>query len=239
MSSSSSDEFVPIDEVHCVVDRIIREHHARPNSSERMIVGIAGRPGSGKTHLADVLAKSIMDRTDNAIRVLVMPMDGYHLYRHELSQMPNSEYAFQRRGAFWTFNPEKLYNDLVQIAAGKEVRAPSFDHSLKDPKENDILIPVDVPIVIVEGNYLFHTNEPLWKRVSEMFALKVFLDCDPAESTERLTRRHMETFQMTREEAAARAQGSDFKNGNLIDTTKDTADIVCHSNAVFTNEGAK
>lgn len=230
---NTNEDFVPIHEVQDVADRIIKQHSCL-ESTERLIVGIAGRPGSGKTCLANVIANAIHNNcSHNGIRVMVMPMDGYHLYREELSRLPNSEYAFSRRGAHWTFNPAKLYNDLIRIKAGEEIKVPSFDHSLKDPKENDIVIPTDAQIILVEGNYLFYTNDPAWKKVSEMFQLKVFLECDPMECTERLTARHMKAWNISRQEAMSRAKGSDFKNGDLIDTTKDNADVICHSNAVL------
>lgn len=180
-----------------------------------------------------MIAEAIHQRSQNSINVMVMSMDGYHLYREELSRLPNSEYAFSRRGAHWTFNPEKLYNDLIRIKNGEEVRVPSFDHSLKDPKENDILIPADAQVILVEGNYLFYTEDVVWKKVSEMFKYKIFIECDPAECTERLTIRHMMAWDISRDEAMLRAKGSDFKNGNLIDTTKVGADVLCHSNVVF------
>lgn len=230
---NTNEEFVSIQEVQDVADQIIRKYSYLNSSVERMLVGIAGRPGSGKTFLANVVTKVIQERSHNDIRVMVMPMDGYHLYREELSRLPNSEYAFSRRGAHWTFNPEKLYNDLLRIKAGDEIRVPSFDHSLKDPKENDIVIPADAQIILVEGNYLLYTKDAAWKKVSELFQFKVFLVCDPIECTERLTLRHMKAWDISREDAMLRAKGSDFKNGNLIDTTKENADFMCHSNAIL------
>lgn len=227
-----TEEFVPSHEVRDIADRII-ERYKDMNSSERLIIGIAGRPGSGKTNLANMIANMICNQSNNEICVMTMPMDGYHLYRSELSQLPNSEYAFSRRGAHWTFNPDKLYGDLKQIKSGNEIRVPSFDHSLKDPKENDIVVPAEARVILVEGNYLLYTKDAAWKKVSEMFQLKVFLECDPMECTERLTRRHMDSWNISREEALLRAKGSDSKNGDLVDTTKDNADYTCHSNVVM------
>lgn len=232
----TNEDFVPIHEVQDIADRIIKQHSCF-DSTERMLVGIAGRPGSGKTCLANVIANSIRSRSHDGVRVVVMPMDGYHLYRKELSQLPNSEYAFSRRGAHWTFNPSKLLHDLIRIRAGGEISVPSFDHSLKDPKENDIVIQTDAQIILVEGNYTFlTTKDSAWKEISELLHLKVFLECNPAECTERLTLRHMDSWNISREEALSRAKGSDYKNGNLIDTTKDNADVVCHSNAVLSKQ---
>lgn len=76
----------------------------------------------------------------------MIPMDGYHLTRAELSAMPDPEQAHYRRGAHWTFNAHALEN---LIAACKvpvpefdppTIYAASFDHAVKDPVDDDIAI---------------------------------------------------------------------------------------------------
>lgn len=87
-----------------------------------------------------------------------LPMDGYHLTRAQLSAMPNSEEAHYRRGAPFTFDAAgyfKLIKNLRKAIepGSRTVWAPSFDHNIKDPVENDISIPRTARIVIVEGLY--------------------------------------------------------------------------------------
>ncbi|MFS7992293.1 hypothetical protein Hanom_Chr12g01080611 [Helianthus anomalus] len=47
------------------------------------------------------------------------------------------------------------------------VYAPSFDHAVGDPIEDNIFINVQHKVVIVEGNYLF-LDEGSWKEISSM-----------------------------------------------------------------------
>jgi len=213
-----SEYFVPIHEVQNITDQIIHKYNIC--LSERVIVGISGRSGSGKTCLANVIANSILDRTNNGIRVAVMPIDGYLLYRSELERMKDSEHSPTRRGSYSTFNTEKLYNDLVRIKTsaknGIDVKIPSFDHDLKDPIENDITIPENVQIVIVEGNYLFYTNDSAWSKVCELFNLKIFIECDPMECKERLVK----SLSISGEKGSLCDEESDDSDGDLIDMTK-------------------
>ena len=88
----------------------------------------------------------------------VLPMDGYHLTRAQLSAMPNSEEAHYRRGAAFTFDSEGYLALIEKLRKPIEpttttVWAPSFDHAIKDPVENDIAIPRTARIVLVEGLY--------------------------------------------------------------------------------------
>ena len=63
-------------------------------------------------------------------------MDGYHLYRKEL----NSEQT-KRRGAPDTFNKAKFKEDLIKCIKNEfEYCFPSFDHSVQDPIEGDIIV---------------------------------------------------------------------------------------------------
>jgi pantothenate kinase len=75
----------------------------------------------------------------------MVPMDGYHLTRAQLSAMPDPAKAHYCRGAHWTFDPAALAELIMAckepVQEGTEsVWAASFDHELKDPVERDIEI---------------------------------------------------------------------------------------------------
>lgn len=227
----------------------------------RIFVGLAGRPGSGKSTALSVIAKEVETSlklrycedsssaaTSRKMRHLpfspqcaCVPMDGYHLYRKELQAMPCPRRALERRGAEWTFSPQKLFRDLIALrevdpaTKGKTqpmyrtVKVPSFDHGAGDPKEEDIIIPPTAAVILVEGNYLLFTGKPEWKRVFEQWDVKIFLHCPRDVCTERICRRHMKSWNVSREQGMMRAKGSDTKNGDLVDTTQRNADVIIYS----------
>lgn len=96
------------------------------------------KAGSGKSTLAREVVRRVNQRLKDT--AVVVPMDGFHLYRWQLDQFPDPQNAHFRRGAPWTFDPQKLLHLLKKIKSEGNAKAPSFDHSAKDPKEDDIEI---------------------------------------------------------------------------------------------------
>lgn len=84
--------------------------------------------------------------------------------------------AFRRRGAPFTFDAAgflKLVRRLRDTPVTEcdeleiMIRAPSFDHALKDPVEDAIVVSSQTKLVIVEGNYTLLDEEP-WAGISEL-----------------------------------------------------------------------
>lgn len=247
-------KYMSDEDLNNVTDRIINAYDKKRQDAQqgkgaakvpRVLVGIAGRPGGGKTTIAVVIAAAVKARLsgyDNpaepgtkGVEVCVMPMDGYHLYRKELHAMPNPKEAVARRGAEWTFNPKKLNADLTKIrtpnAEGSydDVFVPAYIHGVGDPKENAIRIPRSAGVIIVEGNYLLYRGKPEWAAVNSNFDVTVFLKCSRETCIERICRRHMKAWKVSREQAMVRAKGNDAINGDLVDTTMGNADVVVTS----------
>lgn len=65
-------------------------------------IAVCGAPASGKSTLSQEIGRRLND--DKQIPTIVVPMDGYHYYKHELDAMPDPEAMHARRGAPWTFN---------------------------------------------------------------------------------------------------------------------------------------
>jgi pantothenate kinase len=108
-----------------IVDWIDQQHsdtHGRIVS--RKVIGIAGIPGSGKTSIASKIeahANSLMVSAAHgnaSPRCIVMPMDGFHMSRQQLSAMPDAELAFKRRGAHWTFDCCGTYPQSNGVVGG-------------------------------------------------------------------------------------------------------------------------
>ena len=148
-------------------------------------------------------------------------MDGYHLSRAELSVLPDPAEAFARRGAAFTFN-DKAFFKLVQLLRAPlekgtaVVFAPSFDHALKDPVENGIVIPPTARVLIFEGNYL-SLNKGLWKEAAGLMDELWFVEVDFQTARKRLIARHVLTgVTKDEEEANRRITENDLVNAQEI-----------------------
>jgi pantothenate kinase len=190
------------------------------------MIGISGIPGSGKTSFSTMMVKRMnelhaQEYPDKPPVAILVPMDGYHLSREQLAAMPEPEYAIARRGAAFTFDPVKfclLVRTLREPLNenSKSVYAPSFDHAVKDPVEDDVPIPVTARIVIFEGLYLSLDKEP-WNEAAKLMDELWFVDVDNETARKRLIARHLKAgIAKDEEEAEKRALENDLVNGKEI-----------------------
>lgn len=159
-------------------------------------------------------------------------MDGYHLTRAQLSAMPNSEEATYRRGAPFTFDAAaylKLIKNLRKpIEPGsRTIWAPSFDHNIKDPVENDIAIPRTARVVIVEGLYTALSYPPSktngdvepspWTEACELLDEIWLISVPIPVATERVAKRNFKAgLSPSLEAALRRTIDNDMKNAREI-----------------------
>ena len=159
-------------------------------------------------------------------------MDGYHLYRAQLSAMPDPHTAHERRGAAFTFDDQAFY-ELVKILREpllpetKTVYAPSFDHAVKDPVADDIPIHATARIVIFEGNYL-SLNKARWKEAADLMDELWFVEVGFDVARNRLMDRHVKVgIAKNREEAAKRADENDLVNGReIVDGRMEVHEVI-------------
>lgn len=148
-------------------------------------------------------------------------MDGYHLTRTQLSALPDPDTAHARRGAAYTFDGGK-YLGLVKklreplLPETTTLYAPSFDHNIKDPVEEDIPISPQMRICIFEGNYCALSKAP-WDEAAKIMDEVWFVSVDFRVAQKRLIRRHVEAgIAANEDEAAKRADENDLVNGREI-----------------------
>ncbi|KAJ3674721.1 hypothetical protein LUZ60_005337 [Juncus effusus] len=226
-----------IDELYdSLAERLLSASTKIQDSNSKYIVGLAGPPGAGKSTLAGEVVKRVnslwtkmplKDRALNAEIATVLPMDGFHLYRSQLDATEDPKEAHARRGAPWTFNPDLLFGCLQTLRKEGSAYAPSFDHGVGDPIENDIFVSSQHKIVIVEGNYLL-LEEETWNKIASLFDEKWFIDIDIETSMERVLKRHISTGKEPNV-AAWRIAYNDRPNAELIMESKRRADLVIHS----------
>lgn len=196
---------------------------ASDKASGRILVGIAGPPGSGKSTIAANVV-DILNAPSRSCRAQAISLDGFHYTRKYLDTMPDPEEAHRRRGSPWTFDVDGILAFVKQLHDSSEctarerakILAPSFDHALKDPKTNDIVISPDTSIVVLDGNYLL-LDWPGWKEIHRLLDMKIFVNVEPSTARKRVAKRHLLSgIEPTLERGIERFDANDLINGKLI-----------------------
>ncbi|NUK07780.1 nucleoside/nucleotide kinase family protein [Streptomyces lunaelactis] len=183
----------------------------------RLILGIAGAPGAGKT----TLAAHLVDALDG-LAVLV-PMDGFHLAQAELARLGRAG----RKGAPDTFDAAGYAALLARLrvpAPGGTVYAPAFDRALEEAVAGSIPVDPNIPLVVTEGNYLLHDEGP-WAQVRPLLDEVWYLEIDDAVRVRRLVDRHVR-YGKQRAYAERWVQDSDERNARLVARGRNRADFV-------------
>ncbi|RFU76081.1 phosphoribulokinase uridine kinase [Trichoderma arundinaceum] len=185
----------------------------------RLIIAVAGPPGSGKTTIANKVVEIINSLPSTRPKTIVVSADGFHLPLASLRKLPNASEAIARRGAPWTFDGHaavSLVRKLMSNARSRPVLAPTFDHANKDPVADGLVIEADVDICILEGNYLL-CDEPPWNEIADLVDDKWFVHVEPGLACMRVASRHLAAgIETTMEGAVYRAKMNDLVNGEFI-----------------------
>jgi pantothenate kinase len=194
----------------------------------RVILGIAGSPGSGKT----ALARAVTDRVNALVAATGpaasgptaahVPMDGFHLANSTLDALGRRE----RKGAIDTFDAWGYVALLRRLGIEREhtVYAPAFERIVDEPVAGSIAVAPAVRLVITEGNYLLVDAEP-WSRIPSLLAASWFV-ATPAEVREaRLVDRHTRHGR-TPAAALAWSREVDGANAVVIEPTRSRASLV-------------
>ena len=187
----------------------------------RVVLGIAGAPGAGKSTLVDTLIAAVAAREGEGW-VAHVPMDGFHLADVQLDRLG----ARSRKGAPDTFDADGYAHLLGRVVAEPDswVYAPGFDRTLEQPVAAAVVVPPSARLVVTEGNYLL-LPEARWERARDQLAEVWFVSGDDDVRRSRLVERHM-TFGKEPAEAAAWVEQSDETNAVLVAAAAARADRV-------------
>lgn len=196
-----------------IADLLAHVAHLR-EGRDRIIVGVVGEPGSGKS----TVTQALIDRLDSA--AATVPMDGFHLANNELQRLGRAD----RKGAIDTFDAHGFVNLVQRLRSQAEsvVYAPDYVRDIEEAIAGAIAIPVETPLIITEGNYLLAQDEP-WNRLRELVDEIWYLDVPADVRMERLIKRHIR-FGKTPEQARQWALGPDETNAQFIRGTREAAD---------------
>jgi pantothenate kinase len=181
--------------------------------AHRLLLGIAGAPGAGKSTLADRVVAAVPD-------AVLVPMDGFHLAQRVLDETGLAD----RKGAPETFDRDGYVALLARIRAQREgdgpVYAPEFRRAIEEPVAGAIAVRPEHRLVVTEGNYLLH-----WPRARALLDETWWVELDDAERVRRLVARHV-AFGRTPSAAQEWVRRSDEANARLVAQGRDLADVV-------------
>ena len=193
----------------------IQEHLEKSN--ERVLIGIIGKPGAGKS----TLSKFLMAKLSKEL-VTVVPMDGYHLSNKVLKDLKRSD----RKGAQDTFDVAGFVSLVKRIRSEQtqNIYYPIFDRAIEESIAAQGVVTSATKVVIIEGNYLLH-DEGGWEVLNDLLDESWMVDVDDDKRISRLISRHI-AYGKDPEAAKAWAKGTDEVNAKLIERGRTRADFV-------------
>ena len=199
-----------------LVDRAA-ELRATAPANRRLLLGLTGAPGVGKTTLAGALVAEL-----NALGISTahVPMDGFHLADIALERLGRRD----RKGAPDTFDAGGYAALLMRLAAGDQVWAPAFERDLEQPLAQAIHVGREAEVIVSEGNYLL-LHAPEWRAVRRWFDEVWFCALDDELRRERLIARHIE-FGKDPEDARAWVMRVDEANARAVAGGAADADLL-------------
>ncbi len=200
----------------------------RRNRGGRVLAGLAGIPGGGKSTFAAVLshvARHVLPPEG----LVVVGMDGWHFPNAVLDQRTTRDAAGnvislrQRKGAPESFDVAALAAALRELqAVDYPVSLPVYDRLRHDPVPDTLTVSPPTRVVLIEGNYLL-SNTPPWNEVCALLRPRLWLECDPAIARERIIARHVRGG-LNPEQAEAKYEINDRLNIETVLATLSGAD---------------
>jgi pantothenate kinase len=176
------------------------------SSSGRVIIGVVGKPGAGKSTITDYIMKNIK------IQAALVPMDGYHLSNKVLIELGRSE----RKGAPDTFDAKGFTSLLQRIRnnVDEDIYFPVFHREFEESYAAEGVVGARTRLVLTEGNYLLVDDEN-WDGIRPLLNESWYLAPDDSIRQQRLIARHMK-YGKTKEEAEFWSLGSDEANAQVV-----------------------
>jgi len=196
-------------------------------AGQRLMIGIAGPPGAGKTVTAAILAAAL---EEIGARPAIIPLDGFHYPNAYLRAHDGPDHAGTLRplaslkGWHVTFDAPRALDMLRRVRAGEDVRLPVYSRALHDPVEGALALGREHRIALVEGNYLFLDVDP-WSEIRALFDVRIFVTAQADVLVAQIAERHLRGGK-TREAALRWIERVDRPNMDAVLPTERFAHAV-------------
>jgi putative kinase len=192
----------------------------------RIVVGIAGAPGSGKSTFAEMAVHTI-NQTAGKECARAVGMDGWHYSNQVLEQkfvchkgkmVPLKAF----KGSLESFNDAAFVAFLAQLMTKDELSFPVYDRTQHDPQPDAGMVLVQHNLILVEGNYLL-LNEERWGSIRPLLDRTCFIQTGESLRWQSLLQRHIQGGK-TPQQALKQIYRVDVPNA--LRTGQPQADIV-------------
>ena len=181
---------------------------------ERLVIGIAGGSGSGKTTFAKRLKTQYEDN------ISLVGCDNYYYPHDDLPMELRQKLNYDSPDAFDFDFMAKQIDDLRH---GKEVLSPVYDYKNHTRSKETVLLK-PTPIIMIDGILAFYDKE-----MRDLMDLKIFVETDADERILRRARRDMaergRTIESIIEQYLATVKPM---HNQYVEPTKKYADIVIY-----------
>ena len=212
---------VRVGEIPTLVSNLVDQLTQRltaDDAPERLVVGLVGAPGSGKSTIAEQLKT---DLKAAGVFAGLVAMDGFHLSNAVLDELGRRN----RKGAPDTFDVEGYLATLDRVRAdgAPQVFAPAYRRDLHESVAAGSIVS-GTGVVVTEGNYLALETRG-WGAARERIALLIPIDVPEEVLVLRLINRH-EEFGKNPLAAGHWVRTVDLPNARLIATSVHRCDEV-------------
>jgi hypothetical protein len=203
---------------------------ARLGHHSRLVIGVAGPPGCGKSAFSALLAAVINAQACQDIACLV-GMDGWHypnsyLDTHMIEREGKLVTLRSIKGSPETFDVQAILQYLAAIRQSETVHYPVYSRRLHDPIPMSGQTRAGHRFVIVEGNYLFLKELP-WDAFQSTFDIRIFVNASLEMIQDSLQERHLRGGKPA-EFAFRHIHQVDLPNAERVLTGSIPASIVVH-----------
>lgn len=189
----------------------------------RMLVGLAGPTGSGKSVIT-MLFREFARQVELPFKFETLSIDAFHYQNDFLESHKNNDGRTLKevKGRFDTYNVPKLVLAIKEYKSGKTVSLPEYSRNTHNPIEHSYTIHEDKVLLILEGLWIFDDHGK-WPEVTSLLDYKIFIDANEEKVKAMVVERHMKGGKSF-EEANAYYDTVDAIDSKLVKQTKDRVD---------------